>query len=142
LNVATASAPRGTFPALVLNADDPSVAVLAEGARGPVIAFGVDDPAVALAGREHAADARFCPCGARFAYTAIHMGRKVRVVGLSDGLSRLQAGIFQYLPGKPFTMDNYLSLQVDSICARNGLAELEIHATDIDAVVPGYLGRG
>lgn len=75
-------------------------------------------------------------------YTAIHMGRKVRVVGLSDGLSRLQAGIFQYLPGKPFTMDNYLSLQVDSVCARNGLAELEIHATDIDAVVPGYLGRG
>jgi len=75
-------------------------------------------------------------------YTAIQTGRKARVLGLGDGLSRLQAGIFQHLPGRPFTIDNYLSLQVDSVCTRSGLAELEIHATDIDAVVPGYLGRG
>ncbi len=61
-------------PVLVLNADDPSVALLAEGARGPVVTFGVDDPRVALPGREHASDARFCLCGARFAYTAVHMG--------------------------------------------------------------------
>ncbi len=72
-------------------------------------------------------------------YTAAHIGRKVRVIGLSDGLSRLQARVFQHLPGKPFTMDNYLSLQVDSVCTRNGLGELGIRATDIDAVVPAYL---
>jgi uncharacterized protein YbjT (DUF2867 family) len=95
------------------------------------------------------AGASFALCGPRtftlrqlVEYTAIHMGRKVRVVGLGDGLSRLQAGIFQHLPGRPFTMDNYLSLQVDSVCARSGLAELEIHATDVDTVVPGLLGRG
>ena len=59
---------------LVLNADDPAVAQLAEAARGPVIAFGVDDDAVALPGAEHATDARFCGCGAAFAYEAIYMG--------------------------------------------------------------------
>jgi len=72
-------------------------------------------------------------------YTGAHIGRKVRVVGLSDGLSRLQARVLQHLPGKPFSMDNYRSLQVDSVCSRNGLSELGIRATDIDAVVPGYL---
>jgi NADH dehydrogenase len=72
-------------------------------------------------------------------YTGAHIGRKVQVIGLSDGISRLQAQVFQHLPGKPFSMDNYLSLRVDSVCTRSGLGELGIRATDIDAVVPGYL---
>ena len=72
-------------------------------------------------------------------YTGVRIGRRVRVLGLNDGLARLQAKVFQHLPGKPFTMDNYLSLQVDSVCAGNGLAELGIHPTDIDAVVPQYI---
>jgi UDP-N-acetylmuramyl tripeptide synthase len=59
---------------LVLNADDPSVALLAEGARGPIVSFGVEDPDVALSEAEHAADARFCRCGATFTYSAIYMG--------------------------------------------------------------------
>ena len=29
-----------------------------------------------------------------------------------------------FLPGKPFSTDNYLSLQLDSVCTRNGCAEL------------------
>lgn len=73
-------------------------------------------------------------------YTGERIGRRVRVLALSDGLARLQAQAFERLPGKPFTMDNYRSLQVDSICRHNGLGELAIHATDIEAVVPGYLG--
>lgn len=72
-------------------------------------------------------------------YTAAHLGRRARVIGLSDGLSRLQARVFQHLPGKPFTLDNYLSLQADSVCSSNGLGELGIRPTDIDAVVPEYL---
>ena len=59
---------------LVLNADDPSVAQLADAARGEVVAFGIDDPAVALPDVEHAADARFCACGALFAYDAVYLG--------------------------------------------------------------------
>ncbi len=72
-------------------------------------------------------------------YTAERIGRRVRVVDLEDRHAQLQARIFQRLPGKPFTMDNYLSLQVDSICASNGLEALGIQATDVDAVVPDYL---
>ena len=61
-------------PTLVLNADDPSVALLAEGARGRVVWFGVDDPEVALPGIEHASDARFCRCGARLSHERQFMG--------------------------------------------------------------------
>ena len=59
---------------LVLNADDPSVAQLAATARGEVVTFGIEDRSVALSSVEHAADARFCECGAMFAYEAVYMG--------------------------------------------------------------------
>lgn len=71
-----ATALRGAAPppALVLNADDPAVALLATPGQPPPVTFGVDDDTVALAHADHAADARFCPCGARFVYDAIYMG--------------------------------------------------------------------
>jgi len=52
-------------PTLVLNADDPSVALLAEDAPGRVVWFGIDDSEIALPAQDHASDARFCRCGAR-----------------------------------------------------------------------------
>lgn len=61
-------------PSLVLNADDPSVALLAEGARGRVVTFGIDDESAALPEAEHASDARFCLCGARFTHERVFMG--------------------------------------------------------------------
>ncbi|MCF7990693.1 MAG: complex I NDUFA9 subunit family protein [Thiohalocapsa sp.] len=74
-------------------------------------------------------------------YTAERIGRKILLAGLNDFGSRLQARVFEYLPGKPFTRDNYLSLQTPSVCGEhNGLLELGIHPTDIEAVVPTYLG--
>ncbi len=62
---ALASAPRDA--ALVLNADDPSVASLADGWSGPVHWFGLNDPAMAsLAGAQ---DARWCgSCGGTYVY--------------------------------------------------------------------------
>lgn len=72
-------------------------------------------------------------------YTARRIRLRTRVIGLSDGLSKRQAQIFQHLPGKPFTLDNYLSLQVDSVCPHNGLPDLGITPTHLDAIVPGYL---
>lgn len=72
-------------------------------------------------------------------YTAGLIGRKPVVMGLPDFGARLQARIFQLLPGKPFTMDNYLSLQTDSICGHDGLAELGIEPQAVEALVPGYL---
>jgi UDP-N-acetylmuramyl tripeptide synthase len=59
---------------LVLNVDDPSVALLAEDSLAEAVGFGVEDPAVALTDAEHATDARFCRCGATFEYEAVYMG--------------------------------------------------------------------
>lgn len=75
-------------------------------------------------------------------YTAHTIGRPTLVVSLGDFASRLQGRVMQVLPGAPFTLDNYLSLQTDSVCARNALIEAGIRPTDIAAVVPTYLGKG
>jgi NADH dehydrogenase len=72
--------------------------------------------------------------------TAQMCGLRRLVLGLGDGLSRLQARVMQRLPGKPFTMDNYLSMRLDSVCREDGLAALGITPTGIDAVMPRYLG--
>ncbi|MBK1702071.1 complex I NDUFA9 subunit family protein [Thiococcus pfennigii] len=72
-------------------------------------------------------------------YTAATIGRRTRVIGLDERLSRFQAQLFEHLPGKPFTLDNYLSMQTPSVCAEDGLAALGVRATDITAVVPEYL---
>lgn len=72
-------------------------------------------------------------------YTAKSLGVHRTVIGLPPLLSRLQAQILERVPGKPFSRDNYLSLQVDSICHDNGLEQLGIHSSTIDAVVPAYL---
>ncbi|MEZ4501943.1 MAG: MurT ligase domain-containing protein [Dehalococcoidia bacterium] len=61
-------------PTLVLNADDPSLQPLRVAARGPVVAFGIEDASVALPGAEHASDARFCACGSTFAYERVYVG--------------------------------------------------------------------
>jgi len=50
----------------------------------------------------------------------------VRVMPLSNGLSRLQALILQNLPGKLFTMDNYRSLQTDNVCTDGNLCETSL----------------
>ncbi len=73
-------------------------------------------------------------------YTAAQMGLKKTVIGLPDFASRMQALALGLVPGKPFSMDNYLSMKIDSLCDKNGLQELGIEPTDIDAVVPYYLG--
>ena len=73
-------------------------------------------------------------------YTARVAGLRRRVLGLGDGMSRLQARVMEHLPGKPFTFDNYLSMQVDSVCRESGLAAMGITPTAVAAVVPGYLG--
>jgi len=58
---------------LVLNADDPVVADL--GRNSEPLYFGVDDPAVAMAQMQHAADAKHCRrCGTAYVYDAIFMG--------------------------------------------------------------------
>lgn len=64
-----------------------------------------------------------------------------RIIPLPDRLSRLQAAVMEYLPGKPFSLDNYRSTKTDSICsgARPGLRALGIEPTAMNKAVPAYL---
>ncbi len=73
-------------------------------------------------------------------YTARTAGLKRRVMALGDGLSHLQARVLEYAPGKPFSLDNYYSLQKDSVCTGADLQGLGITPTALEAVVPLYLG--
>lgn len=66
------------------------------------------------------------------------LGKKRLVVGLPDVLARLQAKIFGMLPVKIFTTDNYLSLQVDSVCSCNGLEALGITPHSVEGIMPAH----
>lgn len=74
-------------------------------------------------------------------YTAHVIGVKRRIIELSDTLARLQARIFEHLPGKPFSMDNYLSLQKDSVCSGRTALPFTYTATPVEAIVPAYLAE-
>ena len=73
-------------------------------------------------------------------YTARQLDARRVVVGLPDALGRLQALAMDFVPGKPFSTDNFLSLQVDSVGGIDGLYRLGIPRTPVDAVVPRMLG--
>jgi NADH dehydrogenase len=72
-------------------------------------------------------------------YTARELGLRRSIIGLPNLLSRLQARVFDHVPGKPFSMDNYLSLRVDSVCTGEFPAVFGIDPTPIESVVPAYL---
>ncbi len=61
------------------------------------------------------------------------------VLPLTNSMSRLQAAVFDFVPGKPFSTDNYLSTRVDSVCKCNDLEKLGITASALEAIVPQYL---
>lgn len=48
------------------------------------------------------------------------------IVPLPRPLARLQAAIMDFVPGKPFSTDNYRSATVDSVCTQNGFDRLGI----------------
>jgi lipid II isoglutaminyl synthase (glutamine-hydrolysing) len=59
---------------LVVNADDPVVADLADG-RPSALRYGLDDPRHARPSLQHAADSKYClRCGAPYAYEAAYVG--------------------------------------------------------------------
>ena len=74
-------------------------------------------------------------------YTRDTLGLKKPVIGLGDVLSRWQARLLGVLPGRPFTLDNYHSLQHDSLCTHNALPALGIAPTAIKAIVPTYIAN-
>ena len=68
-------------------------------------------------------------------YIATVSGHKRVVISQANILSKLQAHIMEYVPGKPFSIDNYRSLQIDSICPKSS-SHCE---TTMESIVPGYL---
>lgn len=70
-------------------------------------------------------------------YTADVAGMSRVIIGLPDWASRLQARVMEFVPGKPFSRDNYLSLQTPSVCSDDCARQ----TTSLDAVVPRYLGH-
>jgi NADH dehydrogenase len=72
-------------------------------------------------------------------YTRDTLGLKKPVIGLGDTLSRWQARLLGLMPGRPFTLDNYYSLQHDSLCTDNALPALGITPTAVNTIAPGYI---
>ncbi|HEY2344640.1 MAG TPA: complex I NDUFA9 subunit family protein [Xanthomonadaceae bacterium] len=73
--------------------------------------------------------------------TARQMGLRRLVVPLPDALARLQAFAMDFVPGKPFSSDNYRSLSTDSVGGIDGLHRLGIAPTRIEAILPEILGH-
>lgn len=67
------------------------------------------------------------------------MNKKLKVIGLNDGLSKLQASILQFIPGKPFSMDNYKSLKVDSVCTSRQSLPFTLSNTGLGEAIKNYL---
>ncbi len=74
-------------------------------------------------------------------YTAHVLGLRRHIIGLSPALSSLQSRVFEYLPGKPFSRDNYWSLQKPSVCNAPFPELFDITPSSIEAIVPGYLAN-
>ena len=98
-----------------------------------MMADSLDDP--------NSADKRLKLCGPKqyslkqlVQYVAATCGYRRVVFGLPDFLSRLQAKVLERFPGKPFSMDNYHSLQKDSICNGENFCQ-----TSLESIAPKYL---
>lgn len=74
--------------------------------------------------------------------TAKVAGIKRLVLPAPDPLARLQAAIMEYLPGKPFSRDNYRSAQVANVCETNALETVfGLAPRSVEAQLPLYLGH-
>ena len=67
------------------------------------------------------------------------VGTRKRILPLNERLSRWQARLLQYAPGKPFTRDNYLSLTVPAVCAGE-FPFPNIVPSSLESIAPTYLG--
>jgi len=61
------------------------------------------------------------------------------IIGLPPVLSKLQALVMEYIPGKPFSYDNFQSLQVDSVCETPFPDIFSFKPRSIEEIVPRYL---
>ena len=67
-------------------------------------------------------------------------GHRRVVIGLPDFIAWLQGFFMNFVPGRPFSTDNYRSLSVDNVCSENGLVKLGIQPHSMAASARQYLG--
>ena len=98
---------------------------------------------------EHTFAQRYDLCGPKVytlyeivRYIADTIGAKRHIVKLPDWQSKLQASVLQWFPGKPFTPDNFQSLQVDSVCSGAFPDVFGIEPQAMEDLVPTYLTSG
>ena len=73
--------------------------------------------------------------------TARQLGLRRWILGLPDWLGRLQALACDFVPGKPFSSDNFRSLLTDSVGGIDGLHRLGIEPTRLSRTLPSLLGH-
>jgi NADH dehydrogenase len=71
--------------------------------------------------------------------TARVAGLPCHILRLPDALARVQGVVMGLLPGKPFSLDNFRSLTLDSVCREDGCAALGIAPRTMLAEIPLYL---
>ena len=69
------------------------------------------------------------------------LGLRRVVLPLPEPFGRMQGFCCDFVPGKPFSSDNWRSLQTDSVGGIDGLHRLGIHATRVQEVLPDILGH-
>jgi len=67
-------------------------------------------------------------------------GRRRWIMGLPDMVARTQALVMDFVPGRPFSSDNYRSLKIDSVCTQDGFAKLGLRPQSMLASARQYLG--
>jgi uncharacterized protein YbjT (DUF2867 family) len=67
-------------------------------------------------------------------------GQRKWIIGLPNFAARLQGFFMNFVPGRPFSSDNYRSLTVDSVCTEDGFAKLGIKPQSMVASARQYLG--
>jgi NADH dehydrogenase len=80
-----------------------------------------------------------CTLEALLRFVRDQRGRRTLIWRLPGWLGRLQATLLEFLPGKPFSLDNWRSLQVPSVCTSDGFAPFGIAPRALAAVAPAWL---
>ncbi len=60
--------------------------------------------------------------------------RKIKILPLPKEISKLQAYVMEFFPGKPFSLDNFNSCQIDSVC----ISDYNFYY-DLETMIPTYI---
>lgn len=69
---------------------------------------------------------------------ATAMGQRRRTLVLSDGNSRRLAQLLEHVPGRPFTLDDYYTMQLDSLCMSTSVRA----GTPLESILPQLIKPG